>query len=73
MEVDRVARENTEGSNRPVKLLEAAPPPGDGEDCGKGQHLWHIYGDNPRYSAYCETCGKKSRVGRMGKPGPKAA
>jgi hypothetical protein len=73
MEVDRVAREDTEGSNRQVKLLEAAPPPGDGEDCGRGNHLWRIYAGNPKFSAYCSDCGKQKRRGKPRGPGPKAA
>jgi hypothetical protein len=74
MEVDRVAREDTEGSNRQVDaLLEAAPDPGEGEDCGKGNHTWHLYPGNPRYSGYCSVCGKKTRKGRTGNRGPKAA
>jgi hypothetical protein len=76
MEVDRVAREDTEGSNRQVDaLLEAAPPiPEKTEKCTEG-HQWHLLPGNPKFSAYCKHCGARSRKGRTKRrdPGPKAA
>jgi hypothetical protein len=48
-------------------LLEGQWPPASREDCGKGEHQWHILAGDPKHSAYCVYCGKKKRRGKRKK------
>lgn len=51
----------------PVKKF-ARHPAGLGEDCGQGNHFWHLLWEDPKFSAYCSRCPKRRRRGKRPSP-----
>ena len=51
----------------PLRLLEGQRLPSAEDECEHG-HFWHILAEDPKFAAYCRTCGKLKRRGKRTRP-----